>query len=171
MQLLPPAIPTLQFLKTCVMVGPSPPPPLPHPALSGHSTVASRASPPPSASQIRRDPSASPSLLPRDAPRPSMSSSSSLSAHRPSFSDTLRGHPPSPRARRQPSLTQAAIQDLVDNPPVAHPGGPAFAGREWKSIAIGELVEEKDLHFVELDTGVEAATNVRCFFRCVGAAG
>lgn len=69
--------------------------------------------------------------------------------------------PQSPRARRQPSLTQAAIQGLIDNPPVRNPADPAFMGRDWRQIAIGELVKPQDLRFVEVDTGIEEATNVR----------
>jgi CBS domain-containing protein len=67
--------------------------------------------------------------------------------------------PQSPRARRQPSLTQAAIQGLIDNPPVRHPANPAFNGRDWRHISIGELVKPKDLQFVEVDTGIEDATH------------
>lgn len=68
--------------------------------------------------------------------------------------------PPSPRQQRQPSFSQAAVQELLNNPPVAKPGDPAFAGRDWKDVEVGELVDIKDVRFVELDTGVEAATNV-----------
>ena len=48
----------------------------------------------------------------------------------------------------------------MNNPPVAHPGDPTLVGRDWKTVAVGELVDQGDVHFVELDTGVEAATNV-----------
>jgi hypothetical protein len=56
-----------------------------------------------------------------------------------------------------------AVQELIDNPPVRN--DPAFAGRDWRSVIIAELVSPEDLRFVEIDTGVEAATNVRppCF--------
>jgi hypothetical protein len=37
---------------------------------------------------------------------------------------------------------------------------PAFVGRDWREISIGELVSPDDLKFVELDTGIEDATNV-----------
>ncbi|KAL2001621.1 hypothetical protein VTN02DRAFT_1530 [Thermoascus thermophilus] len=86
--------------------------------------------------------------------------SSSTSQHRLSFTDGLRGVPPSPRARRQPSLTQSAIQSLIDHPPVRNPADPAFAGRDWRQICIGELVSPDDLRFVELDTSIEDATTV-----------
>ncbi|PWY76255.1 CBS domain protein [Aspergillus heteromorphus CBS 117.55] len=80
--------------------------------------------------------------------------------HRQSMSESLRAAPGSPRARRQPSLTQAAIQSLIDNPPAPSNGNPAFVGRDWREISIGELVSPDDLKFVEMDTGIEEATNV-----------
>lgn len=80
--------------------------------------------------------------------------------HRQSLSDTLRGPPGSPRSRRQPSLTQSAIQSLIDNPPPPKNVDPAFIGRDWREISIGELVSPEDLQFVEMDTGIEEATNV-----------
>lgn len=82
------------------------------------------------------------------------------SANRRSFHEALRTVPQSPRARRQPSLTQAAIQSLIDNPPVPNSADPAFAGRDWRQITIGELVSPDDLRFVQLDTDIEEATNV-----------
>lgn len=86
---------------------------------------------------------------------------SAASRDRQSFSESLRGVPPSPRAQRQPSLTQAAVQELIDNPPTRNAADPAFHGRDWRSITVGELVSPGDLRFVEIDTGIEAATNVR----------
>ncbi|KAJ5551330.1 Major facilitator superfamily domain general substrate transporter [Penicillium sp. DV-2018c] len=80
--------------------------------------------------------------------------------HRPSLSEALRGPPGSPRARRQPSLPQSALQSLIDNPPPPKPSDPAFVGRDWRHISIGELVTPGDLKFVELDTGIEEATNI-----------
>ncbi|KAJ5774468.1 Major facilitator superfamily domain general substrate transporter [Penicillium paradoxum] len=80
--------------------------------------------------------------------------------HRPSLSESLRGPPGSPRARRQPSLPQSALQSLIDNPPPPKATDPAFVGRDWRKISIGELVSPDDLKFVELDTGVEEATNI-----------
>jgi hypothetical protein len=80
--------------------------------------------------------------------------------HRQSLSETLRGPPGSPRARRQPSLPQSAIQSLIDNPPPPKSTDPAFVGRDWREISIGELVKPDELRFVELDTGIEDATNV-----------
>ena len=81
-------------------------------------------------------------------------------SHRQSFTDQMRGLPPSPRSNRHLSLSQAQIQDLVNNPPTAGSADPAFAGRDWQHINVEELVNPEDLNFVELDTGVEAATNV-----------
>jgi hypothetical protein len=80
--------------------------------------------------------------------------------HRQSFSESLRGLPPSPRAQRQPSLTQLAVQELIDNPPAQNQPDPAFQGRDWRVIPIVELITSEELRFVDVDTGVEAATNV-----------
>lgn len=81
--------------------------------------------------------------------------------HRQSLSETLRGPPGSPRTRRQPSLNQAALQSLIDNPPPPKNPDPAFVDRDWREISIGELISPDDLRFVEMDTGIEEATNVR----------
>ena len=80
--------------------------------------------------------------------------------HRQSFTEQMRGLPPSPRANRHLSLSQAQIQDLLNNPPTAGAANPAFAGRDWQHISVGELVNQ-EIKFVDLETGVEAATNVR----------
>lgn len=68
--------------------------------------------------------------------------------------------PPSPRANRQPSMSQADIQAFLNNPPTAGSPDPRFAGRDWQHIKVGELVDPEDLRFVELDTGIEDATNL-----------
>jgi hypothetical protein len=86
---------------------------------------------------------------------------SPASQHRQSFSESLRGLPPSPRTHRQPSLSQLAVQELIDNPPARN--DPIFADRDWRTVSIAELVSPDDLRFVEVDTGVEAATNVRTY--------
>lgn len=86
--------------------------------------------------------------------------------HRQSLSESLRGPPGSPRARRQPSLNQSALQSLIDNPPPPKNADPAFLDRDWREISIEELISPGDLRFVEMDTGIEEATNVResrCF--------
>lgn len=89
--------------------------------------------------------------------------SSSPYSHRQSLSETLRGPPGSPRARRQPSISNSAIQSLIDNPPPPKTSDPAFVDRDWRDISIGELVSPDELKFVELDTGIEEATNVGTF--------
>lgn len=96
------------------------------------------------------------------APRsPSIRVSSPTINHRHSFSESLRGVPPSPRTSRLFSQSNlAAFQELLNNPPKAGNADPAFAGRDWHTITAGELVDEKDVHFVDVDTGIEEATHV-----------
>lgn len=108
------------------------------------------------ASEISRSPpSRTPSMRLNQAPSPTVS-------HRHSFSDQLRGIPLSPRSSRQFSHSSAAgVQELLDNPPKTGAEDPAFAGRDWHDIAVGELVDSKDVRFVEEDTSIEKATNVR----------
>ncbi|KAI0872838.1 hypothetical protein GGS24DRAFT_466004 [Hypoxylon argillaceum] len=86
------------------------------------------------------------------------SSIASAHGHRSSFAENLRGLPSSPRSQRHPSFTQAAIQDLLNHPPAARQHNPRFAGRDWRDIAIGELITEDDVRWVELDTSVEDAS-------------
>lgn len=78
--------------------------------------------------------------------------------HRSSFAENLRGLPPSPRNQRHPSFTQAAIQDLLNHPPANRHQNPRFSGRDWRDIAIGELVSKDDVSWVEMDTSVQDAT-------------
>ena len=52
----------------------------------------------------------------------------------------------------------------MNNPPKAGAADPVFAGRDWHQIAVGELVNPADVRFVELDTGIEDATNVSKVF-------
>lgn len=81
--------------------------------------------------------------------------------HSSSFSDSLRGIPPSPRSSRHPSISGIpGAQDLLNNPPKPDNLNPQFSGRDWHTIAVGELVDKSDVHFVEVDTGIEEATNV-----------
>ncbi|KAL8846859.1 MAG: hypothetical protein Q9221_008088 [Calogaya cf. arnoldii] len=85
---------------------------------------------------------------------------SPVQSHRQSFTDTLRGHPPSPRAHRQPSLSQAQLQELLKNPPTAGSADPNFSGRDWQTIDVGELCSSADVRWVEFDAGIEDATNI-----------
>lgn len=78
-------------------------------------------------------------------------------SHRASLAENLRNIPKSPR-QRHPSLTQAAVQELI-NHPIQHKAG-AFSGRDWRDIHVGELVDNADVRFVELDTPVEQVTKV-----------
>lgn len=67
--------------------------------------------------------------------------------------------PSSPR-HRPPSLTQAAVQELMNHPPTKKQSDPKFAGRDWRDITVGELVSPEDVCWVELDDSVEEATKV-----------
>jgi hypothetical protein len=94
------------------------------------------------------------------APLKMTSSPSPHSGHRSSFAENMRGVPPSPRrASRQPSFSQSALHDLLNNPPTKA-GDPKFQGRDWRSVKVGEIVEKGQVRFVEYDTSVEEATNV-----------
>ncbi|PGH13999.1 hypothetical protein AJ79_03268 [Helicocarpus griseus UAMH5409] len=117
-----------------------------------------------SPSNLARDPSftnSRSSTESRSPPSRSTSFRRSIASTTPrqSFSDSLRAAPASPRNRRQPSLTQFAVQSLIDNPPAGN-ADPAFSGRDWTQISIGELVSPNDLRFVEADTSIEEATNL-----------
>jgi len=90
-----------------------------------------------------------------------MGSSPSPHTHRGSFAEQMRAGPGSPRASRQPSLSQQAFQDLINNPPTKA-GDPKFHGRDWKTVRLGEIVDPDLVRFVEYDTSVEDATSV-CF--------
>ena len=92
---------------------------------------------------------------------------SQMSSHRQSFSESLRGVPPSPRSQRQPSLSQLYLQELIDNPPARHAADPAFQGRDWRSIQVSELVDKKDMVFVDGSMGIEEATNVSSLSRLI----
>jgi len=51
---------------------------------------------------------------------------------------------------------------LINNPPVAHhdKADERFAGRDWKSIRVGEIIAPEEVRFAEVDTSVEDATKV-----------
>lgn len=103
------------------------------------------------------DVKSSPSPSPQ---RSHSSSSTSRATHRQSFTESVRNLPPSPR-HRHPSLTQAAIQDLVNHPPsTSRHQNPKFVGREWGDIAIGELVSIEDVRWIDIECSVEEATMV-----------
>ena len=95
-------------------------------------------------------------LSPEQPPRHSTSSPNPFTNHRSSFAENLRH---SPRTQRHPSLSQAAVQDLIHQP-LSKGGDPRFAGRDWRQVRIGELVQTSDVKWVELDSGVEEATKV-----------
>jgi len=59
-------------------------------------------------------------------------------------------------------MSQAGIQELLNNPPKAKVADPAFAGRDWKSIKVQEIIDAMKVRFVELDTSIEKATEVCC---------
>lgn len=97
---------------------------------------------------------------PRQLPRRSPSNSSvNISGHRHSFAENMRTMPSSPR-HRPPSLTQAAVQELMNNPPTRKHNNSKFTGRDWRDITVGELVSPEDVCWVELDDSVEEATRV-----------
>jgi hypothetical protein len=102
--------------------------------------------------------SSSTSSIGRSIP-PALKMGNTPSPHRSSFAEHMRGAPTSPRASRQPSLTQQALQDLLNNPPTKG-GDPRFQGRDWTTVRLGEIVEPGLVRFVEYDTSVEDATSV-----------
>lgn len=81
--------------------------------------------------------------------------------HRQSFAENLRAVPSSPRSFRQPSLSQLAVQDLLNDPPGGKDGSASkFKGRDWRTIHVGEVIDPEEVRFVEMETSVETATNV-----------
>lgn len=90
---------------------------------------------------------------PEQPPRQSTSSPNPLTSHRSSFAENLR------HTRRHPSLSHAAVQELIHQPS-SKSGDPKFAGKDWRQVKIGEFVQDDDVKWVELDTGVEEATKV-----------
>ena len=89
----------------------------------------------------------------------SSSSTGSLS-HRSSIAENLRPHPPSPRVHRHPSLSHAAVQDLLNHPPVPRDRDLKYRGRDWRKIRIGEVVNREEVRWVERTMSVEEATKV-----------
>lgn len=83
-----------------------------------------------------------------------------MSHHRQSWSQDLRGVPPSPRAQRHASLSQQSLQELLTYQPPGLQENNPFTGRDWRKVKIGEIVDPGEVHFAELDTSVEDATKV-----------
>ncbi|KAJ5736922.1 uncharacterized protein N7483_002047 [Penicillium malachiteum] len=79
------------------------------------------------------------------------SSTESRSSNR----NSLRvGHMPPANHQHRQSLT------LSITPPPPKNVDPAFVDRDWREISIGELISPDELRFVEMDTGIEEATNL-----------
>lgn len=75
---------------------------------------------------------------------------------------SLRGapHPPSPRSpSRHPSVSQHSMADILSSPPQPKQEGGAVL-RDWRSVKVGELLSQKELRFVDLETPVESACQV-----------
>lgn len=88
------------------------------------------------------------------------SPSPSHGGHRGSFAESMRGVVPhSPRASRQSSLSQQALQDLLNNPPTKGRNS-AFHGRDWKTVKVGEVVDQTLVRFTNYDASVEEATKL-----------
>lgn len=96
---------------------------------------------------------------PRIDLRNSSTASSPSISQRSSFIENPRGHPQSPGQR---SVSQQALQDLINNPPIGvqDPEDAKFAGRDWRSIKVGEIIAPEEVRFVQVDTSVEEATRV-----------
>ncbi|PSK54015.1 Protein sds23 [Elsinoe australis] len=74
----------------------------------------------------------------------------------------MRGIHHSPGQSRSPSVSQQALQDLINNPPVGvhDPSDAKFAGRDWRTIKVGEIIAPEETRFVQVDTSVEEATKL-----------
>ncbi|KAG8630146.1 hypothetical protein KVT40_001765 [Elsinoe batatas] len=96
-----------------------------------------------------------------DVKSQSQASSPSIS-QRSSFIETMRGIHHAPNQTRSPSLSQQALQDLINNPPVGlqDPGEAKFAGRDWRTIKIGEIIDPEEVRFVHTSTSVEEVTKI-----------
>jgi hypothetical protein len=118
----------------------------------------------PASSALKQPPNSAPRpshrdslTFPRAPPSPKMNAINRSS----SLTENLRHIPLSPRSHRTPSMSQSAIHDLLNDPPSAKHGNPAFVGRDWRSIRVDEVVSEAQLRFVEMNTSIEKATEVR----------
>jgi hypothetical protein len=81
------------------------------------------------------------------------------------LTENFRNAPLSPRSHRTSSVSSAAIQELLNNPPSAQDVDPAFAGRDWRIIPVDEIIEKEKVRFVTLEDSVEKATEVRSNLR------
>lgn len=96
--------------------------------------------------------------LPRQ-PSPTAYGPSPRLTSRPSTGSLRATHPPSPRSpSRHPSISQHSMADLLTTPPLPKQEGVGL--RDWRSVQVGELIDQLDLRFVELDTPVESACQV-----------
>lgn len=104
---------------------------------------------------------------PRADMRARSGASSPSVSQRSSFVEAARGIPHhSPHNQRNPSITQQALQDLINNPPIGlhdRKESTKFAGRDWRKIGVGEIVAPEETRFVQVDTSVEEATKVSTF--------
>lgn len=93
----------------------------------------------------------------RETPRQHVPGSPSVS-HRSSFAENLRGTP----RQRNASLGQQALQELINNPPVARnmPNADKYQDRDWRSMKVGEIIAPEEVRFVNVDSSVEEATKV-----------
>ncbi|GAM83285.1 hypothetical protein ANO11243_012710 [Dothideomycetidae sp. 11243] len=88
----------------------------------------------------------------------SVSGASSPSvSQRSSFIEGRMPHSPNSR-----NVSHQALQDLINNPPVGlqDPEDAKFAGRDWRTIKLGEIIATEETRFVQVDTSVEEATRI-----------
>lgn len=117
---------------------------------AGLTATSSNLSSSPTATQFARRVPLSPTTVPANARRQSVA-------------ESLRNIPGSPGRQRQPSITQAAAQELMNHPPHGQKSADSkFAGKEWRELTIGELITDGEVSWAEMDTSVEDATKV-CF--------
>lgn len=55
------------------------------------------------------------------------------------------------------------MADILSSPPQPKQEGGAIL-RDWRSVKVGELLSQKQLRFVDLETPVESACQVRNYF-------
>ena len=94
----------------------------------------------------------------RSPARDSSIAASPSIVHRSSFADNLRQNPASPRLQRNHSFSAQAVTDLLMTSPSTTMDDSRFAGRDWRSIQVQEIVDPAEARFVELDTSIEETT-------------